>query len=104
MAYGTSVLFEWDDAKEALNVGRHGVDFALAAQAALDPHRVELFDLDHSDREDRWTVIGMASSIPIVLRVTVTERDDGETVRIISARKANESERRIYADQQGAPP
>jgi uncharacterized DUF497 family protein len=67
------------------------------------PYRVELFDLDHSDQEDRWTIIGMASSIAIVLRVTITERDDGETIRIISARKANAPERRIYAHHHGAP-
>jgi uncharacterized DUF497 family protein len=46
----------------------------------------------------------MATSIAHVLRVTVTERDDGEIIRIISARKANESERRINAEHHGAPP
>jgi uncharacterized DUF497 family protein len=74
MVYDKTMLrFEWDDAKEALNLHLHGIDFTLAAQAALDPHRSELFDVDHSDDEDRWTIIGMAGSIPVILRVTVSE-------------------------------
>jgi uncharacterized DUF497 family protein len=52
----------------------------------------------------RMMFFAYLTSIALVLRVTVTERDDGETIRIISARKANESERRIYTDHHGAPP
>ena len=32
--------FEWDGTKDALNPRQHGVEFALAAQAVLDPHRL----------------------------------------------------------------
>ncbi len=102
MAYDAQVQFEWDDGKEALNVAQHGVDFSVAAQAVLDPNRLELFDLDHSDDEDRWTIIGLASSVPVVLRVTITERDDGVIIRIISARKANQQQRALY--QARKPP
>jgi uncharacterized protein len=98
MAYGHNMRFEWDDGKEALNIFQHGVDFSFAAKAVLDPHRVELFDLDHSDDEDRWTIIGLAGKVAVVLRVTITEKDDGETIRIISARKANTQQRRLYTE------
>jgi uncharacterized DUF497 family protein len=92
--------FEWDDAKEARNLARHGVDFTLAAQAARDPHRSELFDADHSDEEDRWTIIGMAGSTPVVLHVTVSETADDEVIRIVSARKANQWQRALYFKQR----
>jgi uncharacterized DUF497 family protein len=68
----------------------------------LDPHRSELFDVDHSDDEDRWTIIGMAGSIPVILRVTVSETADDEIIRIISARKANEAQRALYFKQRKA--
>src|SRR5271155_4534287 len=91
-----NMRFEWDDTKEAINIRLHGIDFTLAAQAARDPHRSELFDVDHSDDEDRWTIIGMARAIPVILRVTVSEIDDSEVIRIISARKANAAQRALY--------
>lgn len=94
--------FEWDDAKEAINIRLHGIDFTLAAQAARDPHRSELFDVDHSDDEDRWTIIGMAGTISVILRVTVSEVDDSEIIRIISARKANAAQRALYSKQRKA--
>ena|SRR5579862_8953511 len=94
--------FEWDDAKEAINIRLHGIDFTLAAQAARDPHRSELFDVDHSDDEDRWIIIGMGGTIPVILRVTVSEVDDSEVIRIISARKANAAQRALYFKQRKA--
>jgi uncharacterized DUF497 family protein len=93
--------FEWDDAKEAINIRLHGIDFTLAAQAAHDPHRSELFDVDHSDDEDRWTIIGMAGTISVILRVTVSEVDDSEVIRI-STRKANAAQRALYSKQRKA--
>lgn len=92
--------FAWDISKEAINLRLHGVGFALAAQAVLDRHRLELFDLDHSDEEDRWTIIGMAGSVPVVLRVTISEEDDKEIIRIISARRANAAQRNLYFKQR----
>ena len=92
--------FAWDDAKAAINLRLHGVDFSVAAQAVLDRHRLELFDLDHSDEEDRWTIIGMAGSTPIILRVTITEQDGGDVIRIISARRANAAQRSLNFKQR----
>jgi uncharacterized DUF497 family protein len=98
----SEMRFEWDDTKEAINLRLHGIDFTLAAQAARDPHRSELFDVDHSDDEDRWTIFGMAGTIPVIPRVTVSEVDDSEVIRIISARKANEAQRALYFKQRKA--
>lgn len=84
-----------DDAKETINIQRHGISFSEAALAVLDRHRLEMFDADHSDEEDRWTIIGSAGSIAVILRVTITEREDGDVIRIISARKANAAQRAL---------
>jgi len=94
------IRFEWDDAKEAINIQQRGISFSEAALAVLDRNRLELFDADHSDDEDRWTIIGMAGTISVILRVTITERMNGEIIRIISARKANASLRALYLRKQ----
>jgi uncharacterized DUF497 family protein len=96
--------FEWDETKDALNQRQHGVEFSLAAQAVLDPNRLEWFDLDHSDQEDRWTIIGMAGSVAVILRVTISEREDGEIIRLISARKASPAQRRLYLSHRRRTP
>ena len=56
----------------------------------------------HSDDEDRWTIIGMAGTISVILRVSVSEVDDSEVIRIISARKANAAQRDLYSKQRNA--
>ena len=88
-----NMLFEWDDEKNRINLRKHGVDFTDAAQVFFDENRIEQPDEFHSDDEDRWQVIGMVEEI---LFVIYTERED--RTRIISARKANKRERRIYYD------
>ena len=88
------VQFEWDDAKAALNLKKHGVDFRDAVRVFYDVNRIEWYDSAHSDEEDRYNTIGMVRE---VLFVVYTERR--ERTRIISARKATPRERRIYDDR-----
>ena len=90
--------FEWDKAKNRLNRVKHGIDFATAALVFGDEERLELFDEIHSDFEERYITIGAINGIVTVLFVVYTERSD--RIRIISARKANEAERRIYYEQK----
>ena len=86
--------FEWDEKKNLLNIKKHGVSFNLAARVFTDPLRKEDYDVRHSSSiEDRIIVIGIAESL--LLFVCFTEPDK-ETIRIISARKANMHERRYY--------
>jgi uncharacterized DUF497 family protein len=49
--------FEWDRAKEAANVIKHGVDFSTAQLAFADPRRVIAEDLTHRQGEDRFYCI-----------------------------------------------
>ena len=86
-----NIVFEWDEEKNRINKRKHGVDFNDAAKIFGDENRIERFDEFHSDDEDRWQVIGKVEDI---LFVIYTERI--EKIRLISARKANAYERRLY--------
>ncbi|MDL2216296.1 BrnT family toxin [Desulfovibrio sp. OttesenSCG-928-M14] len=86
--------FEWDENKNRLNKAKHGVSFNVAARVFADPDRLERYDQAHSADEDRWITIGMVS--PVVLMVVYTEREGQKTLRLISARQANEQEQKAY--------
>jgi uncharacterized DUF497 family protein len=85
----------WDEEKEADNVRKHAVDFREAIEALLDPLARSAEDVEHSDVEQRWRTIG-TSRRGRVLRVTT--REDGSTIRIISARAATRRERHAYEE------
>lgn len=86
--------FEWDETKNRLNKTKHGVSFEGAVRVFADPWRIERYDDAHSGEEDRWITIGMV--YPAILVVIYTERKNGEYLRLISARQANERERQTY--------
>jgi len=83
---------EWDEAKAAANLLKHGVSF-LTAAAIFDNEVLERID----DREDYGEVrfIGLGRVDFDVYRVIYTWRADN-LVRIISAQKAGKHEREIY--------
>ena len=86
--------FEWDPAKERLNVRKHGLTFSEAKTLFTSKvDYLEFFDGAHSDTEDRFVAIG-----PIrhgLVLVVFTERS-GSTIRIISARWASKKEQALY--------
>lgn len=90
------MLFEWDDEKNQINIKKHGIDFETAARVFADENRLELFDELHSDYEDRYITIGMINNVAYIVMVVYTERDNA--IRLISARKATNQERRMYYD------
>ena len=85
--------YEWDDVKNIINKSKHKIDFADAIQVFFDTRRITRHDNRHDYGEDRYQVIGMSHER--VLFVVYTERNEN-TVRIISARKANKNERLAY--------
>ena len=87
--------FEWDEEKNKKNIRNHGIDFETAARVFADPHRIEKYDSNHSE-EDRYITIGEINGTAYIVMVVYTER--GETIRMISARKATSQERREYYD------
>ena len=88
--------FEWDDNKEKINLYKHGIDFSTAALVFQDENRIEFYDEAHSEDEDRYITIGQINGVAIIVMVVYTER--GDTIRLISARKATSQERRRYYD------
>jgi len=87
--------FEWDKEKAIANFKKHGVSFEEAAFAFFDENAVELFDELNSDEEIRYQLIGISETRLIFVAYTVRE----ETIRIISARKANTKQIKIYNEQ-----
>lgn len=85
--------FEWDENKDAINQEKHKISFEMASSVFNDPNHIELFDVEHSVYEDRYIAIGKVEDI---LFVVFTERKD--ITRLISARVATASERRMYYD------
>jgi len=73
--------FEWDMAKEAVNVIKHGVDFSTAQLAFADPRRVIAEDLTHRQGEDRFYCLGRVGDRVLTVRFMVR----GHKIRIIGA-------------------
>jgi len=89
------IRFEWDPTKAALNVKKHGVSFEDAQTVFYDDLAVQFYDEPHSDGEDRFLMLGMSSGAQLLL-VCHCEREGGDVIRIISARKATKHERSFY--------
>ena len=92
-------LYEWDEAKAAANLAKHGVSFDDAADALDDPWKVEHFDDRFDYGEERMRTICMVSDGTVLYVVTVMR---GHACRIITARKANRREQQSYF--QNRPP
>ncbi|MFI5350492.1 MAG: BrnT family toxin [Elusimicrobiota bacterium] len=87
--------FEWDERKCESNKLKHRASFAEAVESFGDPAAVRLPDIRHSTpREKREILIGRI--IQGILVVIYTIRQPGSRIRIISARRANSKERRLY--------
>lgn len=92
--------FEWDEAKDRSNLGKHKIGFETAKLVFEDPHAISFQD-SNSDDEDRWQTFGMISGVVVMVAHACWEEEEGEEViRIISARKATSYERRTYEAHQ----
>ena len=90
--------FEWDSSKAASNAKKHKVTFEVARTVFYDDFAVQFFDEEHSFDEERFLLLGMSSDARLLL-VCHCEREDGDVIRIISARKATESEAQNYGGE-----
>ena len=88
------MTFEWDERKNEINKVKHGgITFQMAAKIFFDPNVLIQFDEKHSTiKEERWNAIGSVEDVLFVVFTEIT----GETIRIISAQKANREERNEY--------
>ena len=87
--------FEWDTTKAAANFRKHSVSFEEAVSALRDDLAATARDLEHSVAESRFITFGV-SVRGRLLAVSHTER--GNKIRIISARLATRTERKIYEE------
>ena len=87
---------EWDQRKADLNYRKHGVSFEEAVTALQDEFSKILPDPDHSADEERFIAFAMSARGRLLV-IAHTYR--GETIRLISARKATPQERRIYEEE-----
>lgn len=95
------MTFEWHGIKAAANLQKHDVSFEEAATVFDDANALNAADLRHSAIERRFLRVGR-SAIGSVLAIAYVLRsaDSGETIRIISARRASRKERTAYFSAQ----
>jgi hypothetical protein len=92
------IRFEWDAAKAEANIKKHGVSFDEGRSVFYDDFAVQFFDAEHSEDETRFLMLGISSEARLLL-VCHCERDAGEVIRIISARKATKRESAFYGSE-----
>jgi len=87
--------FTWDKRKSKANQKKHGISFEEAQTVFFDENAIEYFDPDHSESEDRFLLLGLSSSLRILV-VSHCYRKRESLIRIISARKATKKEQKVY--------
>jgi uncharacterized DUF497 family protein len=86
------VQFEWDRAKAGTNLRKHRVSFHEAATVLLDPLSTTFPD-PASEGEQRFVTIRVSAMGRLLV---VAHTDRGDTIRLISARRATRRERSFY--------
>jgi len=89
------IKFEWSLAKAKANLKKHGVSFEEAQTVFYDDFARQFYDENHSSKEDRFILLGKSNQSRILI-VCHCERESGDVIRIISARKATAKERKYY--------
>lgn len=84
--------FRWDERKRQINLRKHRIELADAVRVLDDPLALTLEDHDHD--EQRFVTMGR-DALGRVL-VVVYAYQEANTIRLISARKAEPHERRQY--------
>ena len=112
------LMFEYDETKNQRNIEKHGISLRNAARVFFDYDRIEMYDDEHSEEEDRYNTIGDTAygnlniignlnqngrTVDDILFVVYTERTlyredkkEVEVTRLISARLATSFERGLY--------
>jgi len=90
------IKFDWDTAKALRNLEKHGVSFEEASSVFYDEFAVQFYDDGHSDlEEDRFLILGISNNSRMLM-ICHCEKQSGNVLRIISARKATKNERKFY--------
>lgn len=89
------IKFEWNATKAASNQKKHGVSFEEAQSVFYDEFAIQFFDDENSETEERFLMLGLSNESRVLI-ICHCERDAGNIIRIISARKAIKNERKHY--------
>ena len=89
------MVFGWDARKATANLRKHGIDFHEAATVLSDTLSTTFPDEEHASFEPRFVTVGMSSGGRILV---VVHAEHGNMIRIISARRATNHERRFYEE------
>lgn len=95
MTWMAAIRFEWDQTKNRQNKRKHGISFEDAETVFSDEHALLVADPEHSDEEDRFVLLGLSAMLQTLV-VCHCYREKDAIIRIISARKADRSERNHY--------
>ena len=87
--------FEWDPNKNEINKQKHKISFEEAQTVFYDEYAILFDDPDHSDKEDRFIILGLSQRENLCI-VSHCYRGEDESIRIISARKATKTETGFY--------
>ena len=87
--------FDWAASKASANLKKHRVSFEEAQSVFYDEFAIQFFDDEHSVDEERFLLLGMSSGVRLLI-VCHCEREAGDAIRIISARKATKRESAFY--------
>lgn len=85
------IEIEWDDKKNKTNIERHCLDFS-DAWLVFEAPMLTRIDTRKEYGEVRWVTLGQLVTAVVV--IVYTKRNN--KIRIISLRRANRNERKIY--------
>lgn len=91
----STLRFEWGATKAASNLRKHKVSFEDAKTVFSDERALLINDPDHSDDEERFVLLGLSQSLRLLV-VVHCYRSSGNVIRLISARRADVDEQRLY--------
>ena len=91
----SALRFEWDPKKAASNLRKHKVSFEDAQTVFSDERALLINDPDHSEEEERFVLLGLSSTMRLLVVVHCYRAADN-VIRLISARKADADERSLY--------
>jgi uncharacterized DUF497 family protein len=84
--------YEWDEVKRQSNIDRHKVDFIDVLPLFANPEAIRLEDNRRDYGEIRYILLGEIDERLFQIAYTIR----GSVIRLISARRGNKRERRIY--------
>ena len=88
------IVFEWNQDKAYSNLRKHGVSFEEARSVFYDDRAIQFFD--NCSNEERFILLGISQLSRVLVVVHCERGENGDILRIISARQATKAEQRHY--------